>query len=513
MDTEVAMKPPGGGGHRDHHHRGGDQEMVRLTAAVDGVESARRVGSSDASDGDDEETASGDKAAPWWIRRGPCADAVALTQTMTYTLGFGVLGLLVGLIGPSLPTLRTNAGVAYERLGVVFLARWIGGVAGSAIGGFALDAAPRSHAPMCVGIVVAVIGAVRIPAARTLNALLLAFLVTDLGLGVLIVYGNTLGTWANARNPGPAVNVINGGFGLGALVAPLIVYAALDVSPGVGVTGAYWTVAVAAIAVAMYSSRVVAPARPEEGKEDDEEEEEGGKEEVDKEEGDGGAEGAAEGAEVAANRRASSSTDSPIGPGAATAATAVFIALVVGVETSFGAFLVSYCIGVGGEVGEKEADLATTAFWTTFTLGRFAAAGLVARTRPAATLSGHCACVCVALAVVLGGRGSRVSVWFGSVLFGAGMSSVFAAAVAHLHELLGPGGMSGGSGGWISAGASSGTLVMLATSQALGTPDAVMATLLALSVCAMGTMVAVWTRVGWRRAFGSTGRDERARRR
>jgi hypothetical protein len=138
---------------------------------------------------------------------------------------------------------------------------------------------------------------------------------------------------------------------------------------------------------------------------------------------------------------------------------------------------------------------------------------LVARIRPAATLLGHCVCVCVALAVVLAGGGSRVSVWFGSVLFGAGMSSVFAAAVAHLHELLGPGGMSGGSGGWISAGASSGTLVMLATSQALGTPDAVMATLLALSVCAMGTMVAVWTRVGWRRAFGSTGRDERARRR
>ena len=232
------MKPPGGGGHRDHRHRGGDHEMVRLTAAVDGMESARRVGSSDVSDGDDEETASGDKAAPWWIRRGPCADAVALTQTMTYTLGFGVLGLLVGLIGPSLPTLRTNAGVRYERLGVVFLARWIGGVAGSAIGGVALDAAPRSHAPMCVGIVVAVLGAVRIPAARTLHALLLAFLVTDLGLGVLIVYGNTLGTWANAANPGPAVNVINGRFGLGALVAPLIVYAALDVAPGVGVTGA-----------------------------------------------------------------------------------------------------------------------------------------------------------------------------------------------------------------------------------------------------------------------------------
>ena len=122
---------------------------------------------------------------------------------MTYTLGFGVLGLLVGLIGPSLPTLRTNAGVRYERLGVVFLARWIGGVAGSAIGGFALDAAPHSHAPMCVGIVVAVLGAVRIPAARTLRALLLAFLVTDLGLGVLIVYGNTLGTWANAATRDP----------------------------------------------------------------------------------------------------------------------------------------------------------------------------------------------------------------------------------------------------------------------------------------------------------------------
>lgn len=58
-------------------------------------------------------------------------------------------------------------------------------------------------------------------------------------------------------------------------------------------------------------------------------------------------------------------------------------------------------------------------------------------------------------------------------------------------------------GGWISAGASSGTLLQLLASQTLGrSDDAVMVTLLGLSVAATGVMCALWTFVvGWRNAF------------
>jgi|AntAceMinimDraft_12_1070368.scaffolds.fasta_scaffold25329_1 hypothetical protein len=55
--------------------------------------------------------------------------------------------------------------------------------------------------------------------------------------------------------------------------------------------------------------------------------------------------------------------------------------------------------------------------------------------------------VCPSVAVVIG-HGERVSLWCGAVGFGAGMSSLFAAAVAQLHGLV-SGGISGRAGGGV----------------------------------------------------------------
>lgn len=107
--------------------------------------------------------------------------------------------------------------------------------------------------------------------------------------------------------------------------------------------------------------------------------------------------------------------------------------------------------------------------------------------------------------VVLGGT-DRYTLWVGAVGFGAGMSPLFSAAVAQLHALL-PSGVTGSAGGWISAGASSGTLVQLLASQTLDPPDGyryatVMVALLGFSLAAAAVMAGMWTGVvGWRRAM------------
>lgn len=101
----------------------------------------------------------------------------AATQTAAYTVGFVVLGFMVGLIGPTLPALRENVGVSFARLGVIFLARWVGGVVGSLVGGWLLERAPGSHAPYAASVLVASLGCVLIPTAVTLPGLLAAFLV------------------------------------------------------------------------------------------------------------------------------------------------------------------------------------------------------------------------------------------------------------------------------------------------------------------------------------------------
>lgn len=148
----------------------------------------------------------------------------AAAQTGAYFAGFVVLGFMVGLVGPTLPALRRHVGVSFDRLGLVFLARWAGSAVGSLAGGWVLDRTPGSHVPFAASVVVASAGCALVPGASQLGSLLGAFALMDLGLGVLICHGNTLCAWANASNPGPAVNVINGGFGAGAFCAPLIVY-------------------------------------------------------------------------------------------------------------------------------------------------------------------------------------------------------------------------------------------------------------------------------------------------
>ena len=126
-----------------------DDETARLTrGSADGDEddpNASKVGTRDAS------------GVPRHL---------ATWQTAAYTLGFVILGLLVGLIGPALPALRENVGVSFERLGAVFMFRWMGSISGSALGGALLtlvaDIAVRVVLPgqeMKLGVLTALIGA------------------------------------------------------------------------------------------------------------------------------------------------------------------------------------------------------------------------------------------------------------------------------------------------------------------------------------------------------------------
>jgi hypothetical protein len=58
--------------------------------------------------------------------------------------------------------------------------------------------------------------------------------------------------------------------------------------------------------------------------------------------------------------------------------------------------------------------------------------------------------------------------WVGAVGFGVGVSGCFAAAVSQLQAYMG---MTGRSGAWVAAGATSGTLVQLVTSQVRLAPN------------------------------------------
>ena len=95
------------------------------------------------------------------------AQNVISSQTLTYTAAFVILGFMVGIIGPTLPALRTNVGTSFETLGVVFFGRWCGSIAGSVLGGHLLDRV-SGHAPFTAAVLVASLGAACIPMARSI---------------------------------------------------------------------------------------------------------------------------------------------------------------------------------------------------------------------------------------------------------------------------------------------------------------------------------------------------------
>jgi fucose permease len=196
------------------------------------------------------------------------------------------------------------------------------------------------HRCNAASVLVASLGCFLIPAAVTFPGLLAAFLIMDTGLGVLICHGNTLCTWANAANPAPAVNIINGGFGAGAFCAPLIVYVfsgrgGAGTGAGgdavAGTTAAYWAVAALSAALGVCFLAVEAPTHPKLPPPPPPPPE---AEEVT-------AAGVPDSTETTETETMPTTTASSV----AVPATALFLALVVGTEISFGAFLVTYASG------------------------------------------------------------------------------------------------------------------------------------------------------------------------
>jgi hypothetical protein len=115
------------------------------------------------------------------------------------------------LSGPALPELKQHIpGGHYSSMGAIFLARCGGGVSGAVLMGRYIERTRRGHALLCSATLLSCVGAALIPLARSLPALFAAAFVLDLGLGGVNCACNTLTSWANAANPTPALNVLNG---------------------------------------------------------------------------------------------------------------------------------------------------------------------------------------------------------------------------------------------------------------------------------------------------------------
>ena len=321
-----------------------------------------------------------------------------------YLTSFLIVGMSLSMLGPALTELREKSGSGIGAIGVLFMGQSLGYVVGPVIGGRLYDRLD-GHRVFAGGLLVLAAGLLAVPHLDTRPTLFVAFVTMGFGASVVDLGGNTLLMWELKADGHRAMNLLHMFFGIGAVVAPLLVYAGLLVVSSIG---AAFCVVMAAVTV-----RIPAPPHPVSGREE--------------------------------HTRATVPILAMLGG---------FFTIYVGTELGYAGWIKTY----GEEIAMSEltATWLTTAFWLSFTAGRAVASVIAHRVTPAALLWATCGATVLAAMLLIAGDGSVPVVWLGTIVIGMAMGPQFASMMNLIERRIH---VSGSATMWFVGGAGLGGLV------------------------------------------------------
>ncbi|MFF3854985.1 MFS transporter [Micromonospora sp. NPDC002575] len=308
--------------------------------------------------------------------------------TVTYFLGYGLVGLLSAVLGPSMQTFLAMTGSPLRTLAILFTADAFGSVCGSLIAGRLLNRI-GTHVQVAVGLVAVAVVLAAIPLLRWPVALAVLFWALGLAKTFVFVTVNTLLLWVRRAKVGPFINAADFFLGAGSLVMPLMI--GLSITWTGDVRLAYWLVCGCAVALTLWVLRTRAP-RPES-----------------EQRGKGGGR-----------------HHLMIG------GVAVLLFLYVGAEISISGWLPSFVLLRGLTDDAATAAYFTSLFWIAVTVGRLLWVPFAQRLHPAVIVASSTAVCALAVAVIVNNASSVAVVTAGVVVVGLGMSSIFPSAFAML---------------------------------------------------------------------------------
>lgn len=305
-----------------------------------------------------------------------------LSTTAAYYLAFIVLGLVLAVLGPTLPSLAEQTGSLLSQVSVLFAARSFGGFSGALLSSRLYDRR-AGHPLLMATLVLFFICLALIPVIPALWLLAGLLFVVGVAEGVLDVGVNTLIVWVHGRGVGPFMNGLHFFFGLGAFLAPIIVAQVLAYNGDV--RWAYWILALLVLPALFWLGRLPSPRAPQTSK------------------------------EASAPARMDTFIVFLI---------AVLLALYVGAEISFGGWIFSYTVAMGVAT-ETTAAYLTSLFWGAFTAGRLLAIPLASRLRPRTILFGDLGMGAASVALIMMWPQTPAAVWLGTAGVGLSLASVF----------------------------------------------------------------------------------------
>jgi FHS family Na+ dependent glucose MFS transporter 1 len=340
------------------------------------------------------------------------AERGAGQKTAAYYCSYILLGLTTGVIGPTLPALAEQTQARLSEISTLFTALAAGYMLGSLLGGWLYDRTP-GHPLVLAALAGMLAGTLLVPFLPILWVLMAVVFVLGVGQGVLDVGGNTLLVWVHGKRVGPFMNGLHFSFGLGALLAPLLVVQAVKMSGGI--RWAYVLLGLLAVPIAAFLGRL--PSPPHHG---------------------------------AGGERAAKNDPALV------ALITLFFFLHVGGELSFGGWIFTYADRSGLADGTVAAYL-TSAFWGSLTLGRLLGIPIASFVRPENALVGDVAGCIAGTSLMIAFPHSRAVLWAGTVLTGLSVASIFPASFTFAERRLH---MSGRVTSWFLIGASVGSMFL-----------------------------------------------------
>lgn len=142
--------------------------------------------------------------------------------TAAYYASFIAMGVAMAALGPTLPGLAKNTQSTLGMIGILFTARSLGSLLVSGLSGRVYDRMPGHYVMGLMILIMAGLMALT-PFVPILWILTLILFVSGAAQGLLNIGSNTLLVWLHGDSVGPFMNGLHLFFGLGTVIAPVVV--------------------------------------------------------------------------------------------------------------------------------------------------------------------------------------------------------------------------------------------------------------------------------------------------
>ena len=339
--------------------------------------------------------------------------ANAYRLTIAYFGAFVFLGLTTGSLGPTLTSLADQTQVGISAISYVFTARSAGYLFGSVLSGKLFDRRAGNPIMAAMLFIMSVMMAL-VPLAPTLWLLLITMLLLGAAESGLDVGANTLLGWVHGAKVGPFMNAMHSVFGVGALIAPLIV--AQTVSLNLPALRSYLFLALLLMPVSLVFLRLPSPIAT---------------------------------AQTAAREHAAAKSRQVF-------LFAFFLFLYVGAEVGFAGWIYTYATTLRLSDVNTAAYL-TSLFWGALTLGRMLTIPIAVRTSPESVLISSLAACLLSLALILASPNSFTAVLLGTFCLGVSMAPIFPTTLSLAGRRMK---LTGNVTGWFIVAASGGAMLI-----------------------------------------------------